>query len=109
MLRFLGAETPDGLAGQVARFLAAFDADRGRMRALLAGGDRAEFKRMAHRLLSHCSMVKYAPLADLASSLEGIAAFAPPEDLARLLDRFDEEFAALRCKLESSPASTAPA
>jgi len=109
MLRFLGAETPDGLAGQIARFLAAFDADRRQARELLAGGDRLEFKRLAHRLLSHCSMVKYAPLADLAADLEGIAGFAPPEDLERLLVRFDEEFATFRYTLESYPVSTAPA
>jgi len=109
MLRFLAAESPEGLAAQVQRFLAAFDADAGDARAAVAAGDAEEIRRTAHRLLSHCSLVKYAPLSLLASDLQRIAAFAPPADLRRLLEQFDQEYARLRCKLEWSLASTAPA
>jgi signal transduction histidine kinase/CheY-like chemotaxis protein/HPt (histidine-containing phosphotransfer) domain-containing protein len=109
MLSFLGNETLEGVSIQIDRFLASFEADRASARAIVAGGDRSEIHRIAHRLLSHCSVVKYDPLARLAAELQRRSASATQEQMERLLTSFEEEFASFRYKLESIRASTAPA
>src|SRR5208282_1150119 len=100
MLRFLGNETLEGLGSQIDRFLAAFDSDRINARRILADGEPKEIHRIAHRMLSHCSVVKYDRLSRLASELQGNAD-ASPEKLQKLFAEFESEFAVFKCKLES--------
>jgi signal transduction histidine kinase/CheY-like chemotaxis protein/HPt (histidine-containing phosphotransfer) domain-containing protein len=108
MLRFLGNETLEGLAGQIDRFLAAFDAERANARKIIATGEPEEVHRIAHRLLSHCSVVKYERLSRLAAELQKSAATAHPDKLGQIFADFEREFAAFRYKLESIRASTGP-
>jgi signal transduction histidine kinase/CheY-like chemotaxis protein/HPt (histidine-containing phosphotransfer) domain-containing protein len=109
MLRFLGNETLEGLASQIDRFLASFDSDRLSARRILETGEREEIHRIAHRLLSHCSVVKYERLSRLAAELQRNAANATPDKLQGIFAEFEREFAAFRYKLESIRASTGPA
>ena len=109
MLSFLANETLEGLAGQIERFLASFDADRENARRIVEGGDRTEIHRIAHRLLSHCSVVKYEALTRIASELQRASAQAPQKRLEDLLSEFEQEFASFRYKLESIRTSTGPA
>jgi len=109
MLRFLGNETLEGLNTQIERFLAAFDTDLTSARSIVATGERAEIHRIAHRLLSHCSVVKYERLSLRALELQNSSATAHPDKLQQLFDEFQREFALFRCKLESIRSSTGPA
>jgi CheY-like chemotaxis protein/HPt (histidine-containing phosphotransfer) domain-containing protein len=109
MLRFLGNESLEGLAIQIDRFIATFDSDRISARAIIARGEPAEIHRIAHRMLSHCSVIKYEPLGRLAAELQSNSGSADPEKLAKLFAEFETEFAVLRYKLESIRSSTAPA
>jgi signal transduction histidine kinase/CheY-like chemotaxis protein/HPt (histidine-containing phosphotransfer) domain-containing protein len=109
MLRFLGNETLEGLSSQIDRFLAAFEADRVNARKIVATGEPEEVHRIAHRLLSHCSVVKYERLSQLALELQKSSATEPPEKLQQLFEDFEREFASFRYKLESIRASTGPA
>jgi signal transduction histidine kinase/CheY-like chemotaxis protein/HPt (histidine-containing phosphotransfer) domain-containing protein len=109
MLRFLGNETLEGLASQIDRFLASFDGDRLSARRILETGEREEIHRIAHRLLSHCSVVKYERLSKLASELQRCSANASPDKLQAIFADFEREFATFRYKLESIRASTGPA
>jgi len=109
MLKFLGSETLEGLNNQIDRFLAAFEADRVIARGIVATGEREEIHRIAHRLLSHCSVVKYERLSRIALELQNSSANAHPDKLQQLFADFEREFAELRCKLESIRASTGPA
>jgi len=109
MLRFLGNESLEGLAIQIDRFLSTFDSDRISARAIIARGEPAEIHRIAHRMLSHCSVVKYERLSRLAAELQANSANADPQVLARLFADFEAEFAVFRYKLESIRSSTAPA
>ena len=108
MLTFLGTETLEGLSGQIDRFLAAFDVDRVNARRIVATGVPEEVHRIAHRMLSHCSVVKYEPLSRLALELQRASATASPQRLQELFDAFEKEFASFRYKLESIRASTGP-
>jgi signal transduction histidine kinase/CheY-like chemotaxis protein/ligand-binding sensor domain-containing protein len=109
MLAFLGSETLEGLAGQIERFLGSFDTDRENARRIVQAGDRTEIHRIAHRLLSHCSVVKYEALTRIASELQKASAQAPQKRLEELLAEFEQEFVAFRYKLESIRTSTGPA
>ncbi len=109
MLSFLGNETLEGLSIQIDRFLASFETDRVNARRILATGEREEIHRIAHRLLSHCSVVKYDRLTKLASALQRASADASPEALKQLFDDFEREFVQFRYKLESIRASTGSA
>jgi CheY-like chemotaxis protein len=109
MLRFLGNETLEGLNSQIDRFLAAFESDRESARKIVATGEREEIHRIAHRLLSHCSVVKYERLSRKALELQNSAATVHPDKLQQLFDDFEREFAAFRYKLESIRSSTGPA
>lgn len=109
MLTFLGNETLEGLSGQIDRFLAAFDADRMNARRIVAAAVPEEVHRIAHRMLSHCSVVKYEPLSRLALALQRASATESPEKLQEMFDEFEKEFASFRYKLESIRASTGPA
>jgi len=109
MLKFLGSETLEGLNNQIDRFLAAFEADRVIARGIVATDEREEIHRIAHRLLSHCSVVKYERLSRIALELQNSSANAHPDKLQQLFADFEREFAELRCKLESIRASTGPA
>jgi signal transduction histidine kinase/DNA-binding NarL/FixJ family response regulator len=109
MLRFLGNETLEGLDGQIDRFLAAFDSDRVNARQIVATGEAAEIHRIAHRLLSHCSVVKYERLSRAALELQNSATSAHPDKLQELFETFEREFTAFRYKLESIRSSTGPA
>ncbi|HEY5226884.1 MAG TPA: ATP-binding protein, partial [Opitutaceae bacterium] len=109
MLTFLASETPEGLQGQIERFLASFDTDRQAARKIIESGDPEQIHRIAHRLLSHCSMVKYDRLSRIASELQRASATAPHEKLTKLFESFETEFASFRYKLESIRASTGPA
>jgi CheY-like chemotaxis protein/HPt (histidine-containing phosphotransfer) domain-containing protein len=109
MLRFLGNESLEGLAIQIDRFISTFDSDRISARAIIAQGEPAEIHRIAHRMLSHCSVVKYDRLSRLAAELQANSASAGPEKLAGIFAEFEREFAVFRYKLESIRASTAPA
>jgi len=109
MLSFLGNETLEGLAIQIDRFLASFEVDRANARRIVETGERDEIHRIAHRLLSHCSVVKYERLTKLASQLQRSSADASPEKLQQLFDEFEREFASFKYKLESIRASTGPA
>jgi signal transduction histidine kinase/DNA-binding response OmpR family regulator len=108
MLRFLGSETLEGLNIQIDRFLASFESDRLQARQIVATGEASEVHRIAHRLLSHCSVVKYEQLSRLAAELQSSSATASPDKLQSMFDEFDREYAVFRCKLESIRASTAP-
>jgi CheY-like chemotaxis protein/HPt (histidine-containing phosphotransfer) domain-containing protein len=108
MLSFLGNETLEGLAGQIDRFLASFESDRINARKIVASGDPEEIHRIAHRLLSHCSVVKYERLSKLAAELQRRSADASQEQLDQLFASFEAEFLSLRYKLESIRASTGP-
>ena len=109
MLRFLGNETLEGLGSQIDRFLASFDSDRITARAIMAAGDPGEVHRIAHRLLSHCSMVKHQRLSRIASELQRSAAQAGPDRIQQLFAEFETEFASFKYKLESIRASIGPA
>jgi len=109
MLRFLGNETLEGLDNQIERFLAAFDSDRTNARQIVATGERTEIHRIAHRLLSHCSVVKYEQLSRVALDLQQSSATADPDKLQQLFDDFEREFATFKYKLESIRSSTGPA
>jgi signal transduction histidine kinase/CheY-like chemotaxis protein/HPt (histidine-containing phosphotransfer) domain-containing protein len=109
MLSFLGNETLEGLATQIDRFLASFEVDRSNARRIVETGEREEIHRIAHRLLSHCSVVKYDRLTKLASQLQRSSVDASPEKLHQLFDEFEREFASFKYKLESIRASTGPA
>ena len=109
MLAFLATEGPDGLRGQIRVFLSSFESDRLAAQRALHAGDRPEIARCAHRLLSHCSMVKSETLSDLAAELQRVAPVAGAAELDRLFAAFEAEYAALRYRLESYPAATAPA
>jgi len=108
LLHFLAGEIPGGIGGQIDRYLASFDSDRKLARTIIAAGDATEIHRIAHRLISHSSMVKFEPLTRLAFELQANAASQRPELLARLFNEFEQEFANLRNKLESIRTSTAP-
>jgi signal transduction histidine kinase/HPt (histidine-containing phosphotransfer) domain-containing protein len=108
MLRFLGNETLEGLGSQIDRFLASFDNDRSAARPIMESGDPAEIHRIAHRLLSHCSVVKHERLSRIAAELQRSAASSHPEKLRQLFADFEDEFARFRYKLESIRASIAP-
>jgi CheY-like chemotaxis protein/HPt (histidine-containing phosphotransfer) domain-containing protein len=109
MLSFLGNETLEGLATQIDRFLASFEADRVNARRIVETGEREEIHRIAHRLLSHCSVVKYERLTKLASQLQRSSVDASQEKLQQLFEEFEREFVSFRYKLESIRASTGPA
>jgi signal transduction histidine kinase/CheY-like chemotaxis protein/HPt (histidine-containing phosphotransfer) domain-containing protein/sugar lactone lactonase YvrE len=109
MLAFLATEGPDGLRGQIRVFLSSFESDRVAAQRALRAGDRPEIARGAHRLLSHCSMVKSVALRDLAAELQRVAPVAGEAELDRLFAAFEAEYASLRYRLESYPAATAPA
>jgi CheY-like chemotaxis protein len=109
MLRFLGNETLEGLNSQIERFLTTFESDRTIARGIVATGEREEIHRIAHRLLSHCSVVKYERLSRKALELQNSAATAHPDKLQQLFAEFEREFAAFRYKLESIRSSTGPA
>jgi signal transduction histidine kinase/CheY-like chemotaxis protein len=106
MLNFLGNETLEGLASQIERFLSSFETDRVNARRIVDTGEREEIYRIAHRLLSHCSVVKYDPLTRLAAELQKRSADASPEKLLQIFAEFEKEFASFRYKLESIRAST---
>jgi signal transduction histidine kinase/CheY-like chemotaxis protein/HPt (histidine-containing phosphotransfer) domain-containing protein len=109
MLSFLGNETLEGLAGQIERFLSSFDTDRVNARRIVETGEREEIYRIAHRLLSHCSVVKYDRLTRLASELQKSSAEASHDRLRQIFAEFEREFASFRYKLESIRASTGSA
>jgi signal transduction histidine kinase/CheY-like chemotaxis protein/HPt (histidine-containing phosphotransfer) domain-containing protein len=109
MLSFLGNETLEGLASQIDRFLTSFESDRINARRIVETGEREEIHRIAHRLLSHCSVVKYEPLSKLASELQNLSATASADRLQQIYTEFEREFSAFRYKLESIRASTGPA
>ncbi len=109
MLRFLGNETLEGLDGQIDRFLAAFESDRVNARQIVATGEAAEIHRIAHRLLSHCSVVKYERLSRAALELQNSATTAHPDKLQQLFDVFEREFTGFKYKLESIRSSIEPA
>jgi signal transduction histidine kinase/DNA-binding response OmpR family regulator/ligand-binding sensor domain-containing protein len=109
MLSFLGNETLEGLSSQIDRFLSSFETDRVNARRIVDGGEREEIYRIAHRLLSHCSVVKYERLTKLASELQKKSVDASPEKLQQIFAEFEKEFASFRYKLESIRASTVSA
>ena len=109
MLTFLGNETLEGLGGQVDRFLASFDTDRMTARRIIASGVPTEIHRIAHRLMSHCSVVKYEPLGRIARDIQNASSTASPKELQRMFAEFEKEFASFKCKLESIRASTGSA
>jgi CheY-like chemotaxis protein len=108
MLKFLGSESMEGVGVQIDRFLSTFDSDRISARAIIATGEPSEIHRIAHRMLSHCSVVKYDRLSRVAAELQANSA-SGPEKLGRVLSEFETEFAVFRYKLESIRASTGPA
>jgi signal transduction histidine kinase/CheY-like chemotaxis protein/HPt (histidine-containing phosphotransfer) domain-containing protein len=109
MLSFLGNETLEGLAAQIDRFLSSFETDRFNARRIVETGEREEIHRIAHRLLSHCSVVKYDRLTRLAAELQKSSVDASPEKLQQLFAEFEREFASFRYKLELIRASTGSA
>ncbi len=109
MLTFLGTETLEGLSGQIDRFLASFDSDRGAARRIIDSGEPSEIHRIAHRLLSHCSVVKYERLGSIARDIQIASGTATRSELQGMFARFETEFAAFKCKLESIRASTVSA
>ncbi|ACB77519.1 ATP-binding protein [Opitutus terrae] len=109
LLKLLGEDSEGGVPAQIDRYLAAFTAERDATDAAVRRGDAKEIHRAAHRMISHATMVKYEPLAQLASQLQAYAATAEPDRLTRLLAEFDAEFARFRSKLDSIRASLAPA
>jgi signal transduction histidine kinase/CheY-like chemotaxis protein/HPt (histidine-containing phosphotransfer) domain-containing protein len=109
MLRFLGNETLEGVAAQIDRFLSSFETDRVSARRIVETGEREEIHRIAHRLLSHCSVVKYERLTKLAAELQKCSVDASHQKLQQLFAEFEREFAEFRYKLESIRASTGSA
>jgi signal transduction histidine kinase/CheY-like chemotaxis protein/HPt (histidine-containing phosphotransfer) domain-containing protein len=108
MLRFLGNETLEGLGNQIDRFMGSFDSDRIAARGIIATGERTEIHRIAHRLLSHCSVVKHRRLSEIAVEIQRSSASASPDRLQQLFAEFEAEFAVFRYKLESIRSSIAP-
>ena len=108
MLKFLGSESLEGLGIQIDRFLSTFDSDRISARAIIATGEPSEIHRIAHRMLSHCSVVKYDRLSRVAADLQANSA-SNPEKIGRVFAEFETEFAVFRYKLESIRASTVSA
>jgi signal transduction histidine kinase/CheY-like chemotaxis protein len=108
MLKFLGSESLEGLGIQIDRFLSTFDSDRISARAIIATGEPSEIHRIAHRMLSHCSVVKYDRLSRVAADLQANSA-SDSEKIGRVFAEFETEFAVFRYKLESIRASTGPA
>jgi signal transduction histidine kinase/CheY-like chemotaxis protein/HPt (histidine-containing phosphotransfer) domain-containing protein len=106
MLNFLGNETLEGLAIQIDRFLSSFETDRVQARRIVETGDRDEIHRIAHRLLSHCSVVKYERLTKLAAELQKRSADASGDKLQQIFSEFEREYGSFRYKLESIRAST---
>jgi CheY-like chemotaxis protein len=110
MLTFLGSETLEGLAGQIDRFLAAFDNDRVSARHIIATGE-------PHGDSPH------RPPAALPLQRGEIRGAEPPrqrtsrtprpprarKELQRMFGEFETEFASFRYKLESIRASTGSA
>ena len=74
-----------------------------------AAGEPDEVHRIAHRLLSHCSVVKYDPLTRLAQRIQNGSGSETHEKLQELFADFEREFESFRYKLESIRASTVPA
>ena len=109
MLRFLGNESPDGLPGQIDRFLTSFDADRLTASRIVESGTPAEIHRIAHRLLSHCSVVKHEALSQLAKQLQGASGTADAAALKQIFSEFERQYASFRYKLELIRASTGSA
>jgi HPt (histidine-containing phosphotransfer) domain-containing protein len=109
MLRFLGDNTPEGLCEQITRYLDSFEKDRQAARDTMSAGDPQAIHRIAHRLASHASMVRYEPLRELAATLESRAASSKREELAELFAAFEREFEAFRKKLDSIRSSTGSA
>jgi signal transduction histidine kinase/CheY-like chemotaxis protein/HPt (histidine-containing phosphotransfer) domain-containing protein len=105
MLRFLADGSPAGLAVQIDRYLEAFAADRQRLEELLARGENAELHRVAHRLVSHASAVRYDPLVGLARALQANAASPDRAVLHQLHVEFEAEYARFRSKLDSLRSS----
>jgi HPt (histidine-containing phosphotransfer) domain-containing protein len=93
----------------VDRFLSSFDTDRVAARRIIASGVPAEVHRIAHRLMSHCSVVKYERLGRIARDIQNASATASPKELQRMFAEFETEFASFKCKLESIRASTGSA
>jgi signal transduction histidine kinase/CheY-like chemotaxis protein/HPt (histidine-containing phosphotransfer) domain-containing protein len=109
MLRFLADNTPEGLRGQITRYLASFEKDRQTASEAIQQGEAQAIHRIAHRLASHASMVRYEPLRELAAALESRAASSKREELNELLAAFDREFETFRKKLDSIHSSTGSA
>jgi signal transduction histidine kinase/CheY-like chemotaxis protein/ligand-binding sensor domain-containing protein/HPt (histidine-containing phosphotransfer) domain-containing protein len=109
MLRFLADESADGLGGQIDRYLASFEADYRSAREIIANGDGKEIHRIAHRLVSHASMVKAEPLTSIARELQANSGAADADKIWRLYDEFEREFAALRGKLDLARNGKSPA
>jgi CheY-like chemotaxis protein/HPt (histidine-containing phosphotransfer) domain-containing protein len=107
MLRFLGNETLEGLGSQIDRFLAAFETDRQAARKIVAAGEPAEIHRIAHRMLSHCSVVKYERLSQVVRELQN-SSEGTPEKIQKLFADFESEYTVFRYKLESIRSSIAP-
>jgi HPt (histidine-containing phosphotransfer) domain-containing protein len=101
MLRFLADNTPEGLREQITRYLESFEKDRQTAIEVMRHGDPQAIHRIAHRLASHASMVRYEPLRELAAALESRAASSKREELNELFAAFDREFDAFRKKLDS--------
>jgi hypothetical protein len=108
MLKFLGSESLEGMGIQIDRFMATFESDRISARSIIATGEPSEIYRIAHRMLSHCSVVKYGRLSRVAADLQANSA-SDPEKLGRIFAEFETEFAVFRYKLESIRSSTGPA
>jgi signal transduction histidine kinase/ligand-binding sensor domain-containing protein/ActR/RegA family two-component response regulator len=106
-LQFLSEGTPEGMGGQINCYLAAFDCDLAAARRSIASGDATEIHRIAHRLISHCSVVQCEPLRQIALLIQTNAASPEPEALQRLFQEFEQKFANVRSTLESLRTSIA--
>jgi signal transduction histidine kinase/CheY-like chemotaxis protein len=105
MLRFLGDDTPDGLAHQIGRFLEAFELDRVQLAPAITGGTPLEIHRIAHRLASHASLINAEALKHLAADLQAQSASGDRPRLQQLAADFDRGYADLTCRLEAFRAS----
>jgi CheY-like chemotaxis protein len=106
ILQFLSDGTHEGFVAQIARFIAAFEADLLSARPTLESGDQRGIARVAHRLLSHAAAIKCTPIIELAGKLQQDAHILPEKERDDLLSGINREFVVLKETLESLPTST---
>jgi HPt (histidine-containing phosphotransfer) domain-containing protein len=110
LIRRLSDGTPEGLQGEVARFVASLDEAMAGVSAAHSSGSRSALSSASHRVLSHARMVGGSALASAAADLQEFAAAYTETELAKEMDtlrtRADELKEAV-ARLAAFPAAPA--